>query len=455
MTESPVCIELNDCEIRVARDGDIVVRSPGFAVVGKNEIEVGEKAVRKAWLNPRAAWNRYWQQLNVDPLPNPTARARHHADLAYAHLLALHEDAGKPDTAVFAVPGHYSNEQLALLLGLVEASPLAAVGLVDTAVAAAAAHAGPGSYVHAELYLHQSVLTRIEVGDEVVRTAVHVVGDPGWVRVLEDCANRVADLFIEQTRFDPQHHAETEQALFDRLPGLLHALAGAPEVAVEIPYGGTVHLAQVPRSAIHAVLRPAFRRLTDELEAVSAGAVVLMGDRLAGLPGLASDMEAVEVLPADGVFTACRAQLERIHTPGEALDFVTRLAARRGGPVAPESAPAPVAGMGSATVPEPKKAASAEAGIPPVTHVLCGHQAVILDGGEVLLDGQECRIAGDAAHAHAALRAEEGGWGVHALNGAELLLNGESVPTPVQVRLGDQLRFSGGAAKYLFINVPR
>ncbi|MDT8320657.1 MAG: hypothetical protein RQ826_09035, partial [Xanthomonadales bacterium] len=91
---SVVMVELNDSEIRAARGGNIVLRSPGYAMIAKLGITVGEEALRSARLNPRAMQNRYWQNLNLDPLPTPTGKARHQADLAYAHLLAIHEQAG-------------------------------------------------------------------------------------------------------------------------------------------------------------------------------------------------------------------------------------------------------------------------------------------------------------------------------------------------------------------------
>src|SRR3990172_12282752 len=150
---SPYIIELNDSEVRVAAAGRIIVRSPGCAVVRGERVCFGHEALKLAHLHPRETYNRFWAHLSQDALHTPTRRFRHHADLAYAHLLALYEEAGKPDEVIFAVPGSFSNEQLSLLLGIAQACPFKAVGLVDSAVASAAAVAGRGRYAHVAIYL--------------------------------------------------------------------------------------------------------------------------------------------------------------------------------------------------------------------------------------------------------------------------------------------------------------
>ena len=68
-------IELNDSEIRVGTGGRIVWRSPGYSFITDNNIEIGEAAASKARLHPRAANNRYWKNLNQDPLPSSSPRA--------------------------------------------------------------------------------------------------------------------------------------------------------------------------------------------------------------------------------------------------------------------------------------------------------------------------------------------------------------------------------------------
>ena len=135
-------IELNDCEVTVIQAGCVVADSPGIAVLREGRIELGQAALQYAHIDPRNTFSHFWSNLNQDSFKQRTKLARHNADLAFAHLLSLHEMAGEVDRVVFAVPGSFTNSQLSLLLGLAEASPFTPVGLVDSAVAAAAAALG-------------------------------------------------------------------------------------------------------------------------------------------------------------------------------------------------------------------------------------------------------------------------------------------------------------------------
>ena len=87
-------IELNDQELRVAQDGNIVVRSPAGAIVQGAEIKIGDAACREAYLHPRDHHNRFWYQLDQSGLPRSSREARHHADLAFKHLKHSHRAAG-------------------------------------------------------------------------------------------------------------------------------------------------------------------------------------------------------------------------------------------------------------------------------------------------------------------------------------------------------------------------
>lgn len=440
-------IELNDSEIRVAKGADIILRSPGYAIVSKDRIELGSAAVRQARLNPRAIQNRYWHDLNQIPLPAPTARMRHHADLAYAHLLAIYEQAGKPDDVLFAVPGYYSNEQLSLLLGLVEASPFNAIGLVDAAVAAAASQVGPGTYVHAEIHLHQTVLTHIDITHEVNRSSVQVIDGAGLASALDDCAAKITELFIKQSRFDPQHHAETEQSLYDQIPDCLLALGLRPEVVIEIPYQKTTYLAKLPRQAMFEALRPLYRKIT---AAMPAAGTSLVGDRLAGLPGFVEQLNAArasaaQVLAPDSVFQCCRQQIDSIRSLGPALNFVTRLPAASG-PFVVSTATA-----GSGTVASPRS--QDEADNLPVTHILSAHRAYPLAKRRLFLSALTGEISENEEHAHCSISSTGGRTLVQAESGLSVILNGQHIDTPASVRAGDVISLAGSETEYTFINV--
>ena len=285
-------------------DGDIILRSPGYALIDDEKIEVGVTAAKKSRLHPRAAHNRYWKNLNQDPLQYPSSRARHNADLAFTQLLVIHEQAGKPGRLILAVPAAYSNTQLALLLGLVEASPFKAVGLVDTAVAAASLVAGKGSYVHVDVQLHQTVLTRISVDEQVSRSSVQLVDGVGMSSIFDATAHLIADLFIKESRFDPQHHPETEQALYDQIPACLNTLLTHAEVSLEVQFQQTQHQAKLSAELLINALQSQYEKI---INAIKPGDICLLSHQLGQLPGLTAQIADAKILPEAGVwsYNAC------------------------------------------------------------------------------------------------------------------------------------------------------
>jgi len=431
-------IELNDSEIRVAKGSEIIVRSPGYAVVDNGKIEIGALALKQARLNPRAAHNRYWKNLNQDPLQYPSSCARHNADLAFAHLLAIHEQAGKPKQAIFAVPGSFSNEQLALLLGLVEASPFKAVGLVDTAVAALALVAGMGDYVHVDIHSHQVVLSRINVTQRVNRTSVQLVDGVGLATIFDTVAQLIADLFVKESRFDPQHYPETEQALYDQIPACLQALQTHAEIAVEIQYKQTQYQARLTADLLLQALQAQYQKI---ITAVEMTDTLLISDRLAGLPGLVARLNGAKVLSPTVSFEACQKHEAIIRSSGTSLNYVTSLPAT--------SEPTITGDPGddqqiTLNVPPDKQA---------ITHILHGYLAFPL-GNECLYlsaSGEISTNNNNGSHCSAML--DRGQVWIKPKGEITVFINGNQLQHATEVKAGDIISFTGSKTEYIFIHV--
>ncbi|MGE0387163.1 MAG: hypothetical protein AB7Q97_20765 [Gammaproteobacteria bacterium] len=417
-------LEINDTELRLMRGAEVLACAPGVACLEPDRVVVGSAAARQSRLNPRRIVNRYWSRLSQDPLPAPSRHARHHADLAYAQLLDLHRAGGGPEELVIAVPGSFSREQLALLLGICAAAPFRPVGLVDAAVAALAGTAGPGSYTHVDIGVHEAVITHLGVGEHVRRLDVEVIGDCGLETLIDACAAHVAEQFIQQTRFDPLHHAQSDQAVYDALPGWLAALEQAATVEARIDMHGE-HRARLAREALHEVLAPFHARIRAR---IPQDANTLLSHRAGRLPGLAQALSALAVLAPEALMQGVARQADRLRAADGAVHFLTRL----------EAAPAPIVlprGQGEERV----------------THVLAGHRAWAIGTLPLYLDpaGTMHREAPPVAGCNvvrsglnALLRADAG---VHAL------VNGQPVRGVVTLAPGDELAFAGGAGAYRFI----
>ena len=107
-------IELNDNALRVGDESGILVESPGFALAGNKQLQLGEIAKQQARLQPTNSYNKYLHELSLDPISHAVG-IRHAADIAYAHLLHLAEEGGVDADMIFAVPGNFTHQQLALI----------------------------------------------------------------------------------------------------------------------------------------------------------------------------------------------------------------------------------------------------------------------------------------------------------------------------------------------------
>ena len=426
-------IELNDSEIRVAKDSMIILRSPGFAVVNKNSLDVGEAALHRAYLNPLETCNRYWHKLNLDALPVSTTHYRHHADLVHAHMLKLHELAGQPEEVIFAVPGSYSEEQLSMLLGIAAACPFTAVGLIDTAVATTAAVAGAGEYQHIDMHLHQSVITRLAVSDSVTRTGVETIDEIGLNKIHSVMASLIADLFIQQSRFDPLHHAESEQALYDQLPACLKTLSDRKEVMLEIAYRNATHHAKLTRDALLQKLQPVYSRLAEH---ISPSLPCIIGDRMAGLPGFTETLPEVHISGQETIFEVCRKFEGYIRSNGPELRFITSLPMENTGKVTGRPAPAGEISSGRNA-----------------THVLYRQTAYPIGKNTIYLSRAGKVTEHKPDDLLCSITAKNGAVLLAADPEGRVLVNGKAVTDPMELHAGDRIDSSTGDAYYNFIEV--
>ncbi len=302
--------------------GDAPLRSPGYALLEGGAYVFGNPARARARLQPRDINTRFWWQLNTEPLQPALGPARHSADLVHAHLLDLHRAGGEPPEVLLAVPGSMQRQQLALLLGIVQACPFDAVGLVSRSAALASLDGADGRLFHLELQLHQAVLTELGVeGDEVaVRRTVPLPGC-GVLQLQERLVEIVASAFIRQTRFDPRRKGESEQALYDGLPDALRSLEQASEVNLEVKG----YPARVSRSELTAAGERLFRGLADIIGQAQPGDRVLLDPLATLLPGLADQLSDPCRLESDALWQAVSGHGESLIQRRANLDFVTAL----------------------------------------------------------------------------------------------------------------------------------
>lgn len=447
---SPCIVELNDIAVVASRGEHEPVSSPGFALVQGANLVVGDEARSQARLHPQQLNNRFWQRLSMDPLSHTSNSVRHNADLAYAHLLQLHELAGKPDEVVFVAPGNFTNKQLSILLGVAAQCPFQAIGLVDTAVAAAAGVDLSGDVIHIDLQLHQAVLTKLVVNDDITRDAVQTVEGAGLLFLYDRWAHIIADAFIEQCRFDPLHSATTEQFIYDHLPQLLSSDGALLDF--EVPQGSSVHRARIERDSILQIGSKLWQQLADRASGMSSGIDgVVLGHNWSAIPGVDKFSSGSLVLNADTTARVCLDQLELIRSKGEAISFITRLPGMKG---SLQSRPGREPGLPATSEEEEEEAPATT----PATHILINSTAYPLSPPCFLQEtdhGLSCRPRRHA-NSQCTFTSQNGQVLLQILDNARVWLNGRVLntgdPAP-SLAAGDALSLTAAGQRAKLIQV--
>ena len=340
-------IELNDRNVSLRNQEGILVQSPGFANTMDKEPVFGEDARKVARLHPRQTYNQFWSQLSLDPLVNSNNHFRHQADLAFAHLNAISSEHALKDEVIFAVPSNYNRNQLSILLGLVQSCDFDAVGLVDMPMLVAGS-SGSEHSVYLDIQLHQTVLTSFSSGDNrISRDKVVQIPGTGLIALHDAWANLVTDEFIKQSRFDPQHNAETEQYVHNQLTHWINQSLEDNEILMEINNKGSIYQARVNKGHFEQRVRNIFGRVKEELNSLAGNNYALyLPNNHAVLPGLSLYLDNVSGIQEGQLLENCLQYMDQIRCEPDSLSFVTSLpvsgAARSSKPAVYTNAPSHV-----------------------------------------------------------------------------------------------------------------
>lgn len=336
-------LDLNDADLRIARDGQVVANAAGFALIDDTDVLLGDAALRQFRLHPRQANNLFWHRLNTEALAHRSGNIGNHADLVFRQLQNLGETAqiSAGDDLIIAAPATTTTDQLALLLGITEQLGLTVSGLVDTAVAAAADQEVPRHFRFVDVSLHRLSVTELSGGDDLRRTGWQDVAELSLSALLDAWVNVIADRFVRETRFDPLANAVTEQQVYNQVFDWVTAGARAQELGIEVHNGAINRRIDLSTSVLidKAISR---YRLADK--AVD-GAPLLLSHRAAALPGFMDALRAhagsVVACPATAVFGGVGRNIDAIRSTGDGVRFVTRLPSRGVMETHAAAAPAP------------------------------------------------------------------------------------------------------------------
>ena len=287
---------LNDAGILVT-DGDrILSREPGFALLEDDGLVTGRAAWASASLKPRRVQHRYWAELSTESLGDRRFAHLSSADIASNQLETLWQKVAQPgDQLALAVPGYMNSASLGLLLGIALELEIPVVGMVDAAVAATRREYTSAVPVHVDLSLHTAMLTRLSQDGQAQYEKSAILDDAGMLDLYDIWLRVIAESFVQQSRFDPLHTAETEQALQNNILGWLAIASSKDSVPLEVEYRGITHRAEIESIDLVNAATPVYQAIVSNLRAIyRAGETpaLQLSDRAARMPGLADTLTA-------------------------------------------------------------------------------------------------------------------------------------------------------------------
>lgn len=289
-----VAAHINDAAITVLNDSRIMYREPGFALLNGDRLITGSEAFRKARIDPRRIQHRYWSNLTTDPLPDVGFSHLSAADLVVRQLEQVIQTAGSTEI-VFAIPAYMTQQHLGLLLGIADELKLTVVAMIDAAVAATRREYKAAVPVHVDISLHSASLTRLSQASGVQIERVELLQDSGSYALFDVWLNCLAEAFVQHSRFDPLHTAETEQMLVDRMSGWLDEAARTDKVRLLIEFRHTTYEAEIESLRLIGAAAPVYERMASRLRSMFRADEVpalQITDRVARLPGLADMLKA-------------------------------------------------------------------------------------------------------------------------------------------------------------------
>lgn len=447
---SRLAIHLNDAGITLSNGEKITYREPGFAYLGDQVLSTGNDAFSHARIDPRRVQNRFWSELNTDPLADRRFSHLSAADLVSRQLEQIWAAHGRGVTElVVAVPAYLSGNRLSLFLGIAAELQLPVVAMVDAAVGATRREYVGAVPVHIDLGLHHATLTRLAQPGMAQSDRCEVLDNAG-IQALYDCWIRaIADTFVQQSRFDPLHTAATEQLLLDRLAGWIGQAASSGTIGMQLESGGTTYEASIDALALIGAAAPVYQQITSTLRAFYRAEdmpAIQVTDRVARLPGLTDMLKArvggeVFVLEAGATARGALARCRAGRTAKQGVSLLRQL---------PWDQAAVDLGQHSAS--------GADAGIP--THILFGHNAYAIGNSPLVLGSQDdgsarfVALAADmpgVSRKHCSLFRKNGQCVLEDHSRYGTFLNGHRVDGTSVLQVGDAVRIGSPGFEFQLI----
>jgi len=303
-------LELNDAGILVAGDNPARLltvdgqeqESPGFAIPEKERLLVGKPASDKAHLVPFQVINRFWDQLNTEPLKQKNRHAQNHAEIAYAHLFHVWEMVKQyGDEMIIAVPNFYSREQLGLILGMAKELSIPVKGFVSLPIATSYPADPNAMLLYLDIHLHRFEIIHLHQGAYLTAKNSMIFQEINLEQLYRGWVETIAEEFVHTTRFDPLHQAATEQELYNRLTAALNSFKNQTSFLFELSHGKHSYRITLLRDVLFQKSEKIYddicrfiKKMRDDHGEKNVSTVIQTTHRVACLPGLKDKLLEIE-----------------------------------------------------------------------------------------------------------------------------------------------------------------
>lgn len=298
--------------------------SPGYALINGDQIAFGDTASQLHRVYPSNSHNDFWFRLNQNPIQSSSKNIRHNADLAFMHLCDLRENLKDLRNCLISVPSNYASDELALLLGLLNAAKFNQVKLIDSALLASSLYIDSGNHTYVDLQLHQTVITSFNSDIEINVTNSKSIQDVSMLAIEKALEKVVTDELMNQSRFDAHYNAETEQLLYNKLPEIFSALSNNSSYNFEIEYQGHTHQVIINQESIQKALIPFY---TSIKENIGSSEKIILNHFLHALPGCKTFFNSAIYSEKESVLKATQEYSKFINNTSHEVNYLNTLPA--------------------------------------------------------------------------------------------------------------------------------
>lgn len=416
------------------------VSSAGAAVLLEDGLKIGNAAQEIAKIYPRKLNDTYWQTPSAEPLSDAPNYVRHHADLIHYQLKSLHKKMADAKEIVLAVPSNMDAEQLSIVLGVAQPLPFEFIGLIDLAVVNASSTGHRGEILHFDLQRYQTVITLVECTEHVARKEHLIIPNLGMQTIQDKWAAIIANAFVEQSRFDPMHTAQSEQTLYNKIPEWISTLSEQNALNVDLRNSESNYQAKLDRSIFVDANSAFMETLIARGKELSTSAQLYLGNtHLLAVQELSKQSGTINILSSATTFDSIAENQTTIVTRDTDLPLVTRL--KNATTAEPRNNVAPIVTKQSQSISEP-------------THLLVDNVATALpiNGADMHLRVVDNHLVttADPSDAIATITHDSQQFSLLA-NDANIRLNNKTPSSTVALEAGDIISAQGGLSARLIM----